>query len=549
MKTALKFIALTKDTNSFISKDFIRVIDHSSSELLEFIFETALEKRETTFLSFGPKTMSLHSFLIGNSSIMSMILSKLVDSSIEVRVRLSNSTIVLPCEPDSAFIIHSCHDYELLFDSFHQFSENDLMKCELFFDNNVLVFISLPSFPPFKSSISERYVTNGWKVLTNPSLFVKTEGYALIHIDPDLHYETQTCILLPNLSEQYFIENINKPIHRIELSVPEPLNQENIDSPEETIPPKKNKVKKSKIVRRSDIKSNMRIIEPRSSDEIDDQKHNESGIHPAMDGLDMDKESNNEEWAIEHDIEEEDSANVNSDTDNQDLIINQIHSFVANIDLVIPALSDDSIYSKIHQRLLFEKWKNEVLSKIYSKILIKKKSIEGKFTDEIASLRKLVLSNDLSLFLYREEQKLKLLEEKYIEALENMISLKRKNYEFNNVPGLFNTFRSLTDKEIMYNKTLRMKREEIRKITIELNIKQIGRLSMMEKYHQQALELANLKSIEKKLQESELIRDQLFDEIQQLEEVKESMLSQKNQVLNKLDNFLMERQKQSKKKP
>jgi hypothetical protein len=162
-------------------------------------------------------------------------------------------------------------------------------------------------------------------------------------------------------------------------------------------------------------------------------------------------------------------------------------------------------------------------------------------SDEIQSLRELVNARDLTVFIRREEQKLRLLEQLAVETLET--ALEARCGAFASVPtqGLLRSFRTICGDHVTLHRAIRERRAEIRAQAMELRIAQARRLERMQVYHERVSELEAAAAAQAKRREAVERLEALQRELVEAKADKEALVRQRDKVRAKLEAKRAER--------
>ena len=208
----------------------------------------------------------------------------------------------------------------------------------------------------------------------------------------------------------------------------------------------------------------------------------------------------------------------------------EIKRFVAQLNMNIPVLEDASIFSTLVQQLFYEKWKSGALSRTKAVLIDLRDKLRKRFTDEIQSMKQLVSSNDLTIFIAREEQKMRLLENMAVETIQK--ALERRAGAYGNVTtrGLLRTFQTICGDHVTLQQKIRDRRAAIRSETMELRIAQANRLEKLQKYREHARKIEDAETIQYRIQEALERHDQLQQELADAEEDRIALLQQLEKV-------------------
>ena len=208
----------------------------------------------------------------------------------------------------------------------------------------------------------------------------------------------------------------------------------------------------------------------------------------------------------------------------------EIKRFVAQLNMNIPVLEDASIFSTLVQQLFYEKWKSGALSRTKAVLIDLRDKLRKRFTDEIQSMKQLVSSNDLTVFIAREEQKMRLLENMAVETIQK--ALERRAGAYGNVTtrGLLRTFQTICGDHVTLQQKIRERRAAIRSETMELRMAQANRLEKLQKYREHARKIEDAETIQYRIQEALERHDQLQQELADAEEDRIALLQQLEKV-------------------
>ena len=520
------FIAISNEFNFIDKYMFEFFLKCNILDVSEFILNQIENNNQFSFISFGPSSVINHSFYFGFSSVLSNLLTHFIDSSIDIFIQISNSNFIFP-ENNKVFLINSKNSFLNIFKKIENLPSEDLIQVSLFFGEKSIFLYSLPSFPSFKSSINLDFKINGWDFIRNINKYINTTCFICLNFDINLNLETFSLSLLTLNTNKLSIKLIEKPQEIIEFEESDILieEQENLENTETNI---KNENKKIKKIKKKKIKKIKKI---KNQIEEEDNEFKSSFEESEFENINIEDNKNNSN-------ETETDGNVSDSSIHEieysNTIETEIKEFVSNLKFTIPLLKDKSIFSTLHQQLIYEKWKGNHLSEIINLMTEYQNNSKQKRTIEIENLRQLVNSNDFSIFIQREETKLKLLEEKTLESINNLL-LKKLDY-YSNLPtiGLFNSFKTICNRHLDLQKNIRFIRSEIRKKTMELEFKQIKKLEKMEKHHKEVGELSNLHNLEKEIKLLDKKKIDLINEIESLEDDQNNLSEQKLKILNML---------------
>ena len=197
-KEILHFIAIVPNETDFEKENFIDVRSPNPEDIAQLIVKELSKSNQITVASFGPRTVTSHSYLVGQVSVLDSLLHSFADAKIEVKVILRNSSRRRPSGSSSYYSVKRNNQIDILAKKIQNFPENDYIKVILNIQKYTIILLSLPPFIPFNSKISMKYLINGWNVLMKPSSLVHTRAFALLHFDPNLPTESAVLKFLPN---------------------------------------------------------------------------------------------------------------------------------------------------------------------------------------------------------------------------------------------------------------------------------------------------------------------------------------------------------------
>lgn len=208
----------------------------------------------------------------------------------------------------------------------------------------------------------------------------------------------------------------------------------------------------------------------------------------------------------------------------------EIKRFVSHLQMNIPVLEDASVFSTLVQQLFYEKWKSGALARTKAILLELRDKLRKKFSDEIQSMKQLVASNDLTVFLAREEQKMRLLENMAVETIQK--ALERRAGAYGNVTtrGLLRTFQTICGDHVTLQRKIRERRAAIRSETIDLRCAQAARLEKLQKHREVAKKVESAESLQAQLYEALERHEQVEQELTDAEEDRQALLRQLQKV-------------------
>ena len=208
----------------------------------------------------------------------------------------------------------------------------------------------------------------------------------------------------------------------------------------------------------------------------------------------------------------------------------EIKRFVAQLRMNIPVLEDTSVFSTLVQQLFYEKWKSGALARTKAVLLELREKLRKKFTDEIQSMKQLVTSNDLTIFVAREEQKMRLLENMAVDTIQK--ALERRAGAYGNVTtrGLLRTFQTICGDHVTLHRKIRDRRAAIRSETMELRIAQAARLEKLQKYREIAQKVESAESLQDQIHEALNRHEQVEQELTDAEDDRQALLRQLEKV-------------------
>ena len=233
-------------------------------------------------------------------------------------------------------------------------------------------------------------------------------------------------------------------------------------------------------------------------------------------------------------------ANVNFDeeeepSEDENSIEVQIQQFVSNLQLNVPVLTDTSVFSTLFQQLFYERWKSGILQKCRTDLGILRDTIKQRSTDEIAALKQLVDSQDLTIFAQREEQRMRLLEAKTIETIQQVMEKRLSQYANVAQKSLLNKLQIQCGDYVTLQKQIRDRRADIRSITMELRVAQSDRMEKLKDFHDKVEEIQKAASAQTRLDNAMAELQKINQEKAKLEADKETLLKQKSRVKSLLD--------------
>lgn len=197
-KEILHFIAIIPNETDFEKENFIDVRSPNPEDIAQLIVKELSKSNQITVASFGPRTVTSHSYLVGQVSVLDSLLHSFADAKIEVKVILRNSSRRRPSGSSEYYSIKRSNQIDILAKKIQNFPETDYIKVILSIQKYTIILLSLPPFIPFNSKIYMKYQINGWNALMNPSSLVHTRAFALLHFDPNLPTESAVLKFLPN---------------------------------------------------------------------------------------------------------------------------------------------------------------------------------------------------------------------------------------------------------------------------------------------------------------------------------------------------------------
>ena len=208
----------------------------------------------------------------------------------------------------------------------------------------------------------------------------------------------------------------------------------------------------------------------------------------------------------------------------------EIKRFVSHLQMNIPVLEDASVFSTLVQQLFYEKWKSGALARTKAILLELRDKLRKKFSDEIQSMKQLVESNDLTVFLAREEQKMRLLENMAVDTIQK--ALERRAGAYGNVTtrGLLRTFQTICGDHVTLQRKIRERRAAIRSETIDLRCAQAARLEKLQKHREVAKKVESAESLQAQLYEALERHEQVEQELTDAEDDRQALLRQLQKV-------------------
>ena len=639
-KSLVNFVAASDNPNIIDSNLFYKVISSSPNECADLIQNAINQNDKITIASFGPTVRATKSYIFGSSSVLSLILSFYVDAQIPAKIFLENSQTRIPEEPNSAFPITSSADFSHLFEKSDLFPETDYIKISLFIEQKVIIFLYVPSFPPFSSSAQLVVKLNGWSFLQNPSSLIETFSFVILHMDESLQTETQALEILASCKPEIEEKDIPQPEKIVQLRKlsPEELReqqsemsqasrrsrrgQNNKDGQEnasnisgddtqskrrhrrhhrhrnqtenttgengkenghrrhhrhrkheneqgstvvsrepmreseleddysyysdsDNEGNKGRRVKKTKRVRKNDPRYS-KYLSKRGNDQdvIDfgkndledslasdesysvDYEYDETGKRIRRKRVHKATEANEGYYSDYDDY----SDYLYSDSDKEseeETLEDKIHKFAFGVEFNVPALQDTAIYSTLFRQLFFEKWKGGALKRAEIALNQVQEHIRKQRADETANLKALVQSGDLTVFIAREEQKLRLVEAKTVETIEQLMNHQIELYQGTNMQSLYKAYKLLCAQQIEQERIVRQKRAEIRSKAMDMRMAEMKRLEKLEK--KQKME-QKLKEQKERLTIALEQQNALENEVDGLVEARNDLIAQKEKV-------------------
>ena len=586
----INFIAATDNQSIVENGIFYKVISSSPSDCADLIQNSISKNDKITVASFGPTVRTTKSYIFGSSSVLSQILSFYVDAQIPVKLFIQNSETRLPEGDNTFFPVTSAADFSPLFEKTDVFPENDFIKISLFIEQKVIVFLYIPSFPPFTSSAQVSVKLNGWNFLQDPSSLIQTFSFVVLHLDESLPTESQALQILASCKPQIKEQEIEAPQNIVQLRklTPDELREQQLsmsqasrrsNAPRNNKPGDENESerspgagdeKKGKHRRRhhhhhkpgetnndenperrhrrrhhkrkdnqngddqgnndknstaisrgpmreseleddysyytydDDGESNennngerkrikktkrVRKDDPRYSEYLASKNAQKGGIIGFRKGQNIHSLANDDSYEYEYDSDGKRvvrkrvhkateanegyysdydyySSDFPSDSDEnkeaeEETLEEKIHNFAFSVEFNVPALQDTAIYSTLFRQLFFEKWKGGAMKRAEVALNEVKEHIRKQRADETANLRALVQSGDLTVFIAREEQKLRLVEAKTVETIEQLMNHQIDLYQGTNMQSLYKNFKILCAQQIEQERILRQRRAEL----------------------------------------------------------------------------------------
>lgn len=228
-----------------------------------------------------------------------------------------------------------------------------------------------------------------------------------------------------------------------------------------------------------------------------------------------------------------------TETDSEINIEELIRKFAYDVEFIIPELEDTAIFSTLFRQLYFEKWKNTVMDKIKGQMIKVRDHIKQLRTDELANLKALVESNDLTIFIAREEQKLRLIEAKTIEAIEQSIKVKIEKYQDAPQVNLYKTFKSICQEQVDLQRQVREKRAEIRSKSMDLRMRQLKRVELMNECHLMNEDIDHADEIRGMLKAAEKKYSKAQNELQAYENDRNALIAQRDKIQATLEQLIV----------
>lgn len=646
-KENLQFIAIVPNETDFEKGNFVDVRSPNPEDIAQFIVKELSRSNQISVVSFGPRTVTSHSYLVGQVSVLDSLLHSFADAKIEVKIVLQNSSRKRPSGSSSYYSIKRNNQIDILAKKIQEFPETDFIKVILKIQKYTIILLSLPPFIPFNSKLSMKFIVNGWNVLMKPSSFVHTRAFALLHFDPNLPIESAVLKFLPNEpreignldeesvkfedsipvteedSEEYeeeysedneFLSNNAKSKHKKSANAVS-NNQDNNSISESGMYRKDNMLspsqegkesiassrhsRRSRRSTKSQDRQSKASQRSRNAQDINNQDINNSVNGEYEDQLStsdypkqsQNRDKNNDEY--EEELNEQDASqskpemkkggkksrqkkiirkkkakqtiNVQQllDTDNRNAqngesessiptesnlndlydeeeeslnsIEVQIHQFVSNLQLNIPVLTDTSVFSTLFQQLFYERWKSGILSRCRNDLASLRNQIKERSTDEIARLRQLVSSRDMTMLIEIEEKQMRALESKTVETIQQVMEMRLSNFAEVPQKSLLKNLQILCGDNVTFNKQLREKRAETRQQIIELRILQFSRMEKMQDYHNKVEELEMAASGQARYEKALADLNKVDQEKKKLEADREALLKQREKVMAMLE--------------
>ena len=204
--------------------------------------------------------------------------------------------------------------------------------------------------------------------------------------------------------------------------------------------------------------------------------------------------------------------------------------------LNIPVLTDTSVFSTLFQQLFYERWKSGILNRCRNDLSSLRNKIKERSTDEIAGLRQLVSSSDMTMLINREEKRMRLLEARTVENIQKVMEKRLSNFSEVKQKNLLKNLQILCGDNVTLNKQLRDKRAETRQQIIELRVLQFNRMEKIQEYHKKVEELELAASGQARYDKALAELDTVDQEKKKLEADREALLKQREKVLAMLES-------------
>jgi hypothetical protein len=211
-------------------------------------------------------------------------------------------------------------------------------------------------------------------------------------------------------------------------------------------------------------------------------------------------------------------------------IQNEIRRFVADVRLTSPALINQSVFATHFEQLFYEKWRNGALARAKNALTDLRERVTKRFSEEIEGLRELVTGNDITLFLAREEQKLRLLEAMAMKSLEESLQKRATSYANVSTRGLLKSFQTICGDNVTLQKSIREKRAAVRAETMELRLAQSRRMEKLQKYHAMVMGLEEGAVLQTKIREGLEVHGMIERDLKEAEEDRQALLKQREKV-------------------
>ena len=161
--------------------------------------------------------------------------------------------------------------------------------------------------------------------------------------------------------------------------------------------------------------------------------------------------------------------------------------------------------------------------------------IKERSTDEIARLRQLVSSRDMTMLIEIEEKQMRALESKTVETIQQVMEMRLSNFAEVPQKSLLKNLQILCGDNVTFNKQLREKRAETRQQIIELRILQFSRMEKMQDYHNKVEELEMAASGQARYEKALADLNKVDQEKKKLEADREALLKQREKVMAMLE--------------